>query len=93
MSNLNKTKDISFFHTAYRLRFLGDRSKNKLNKPHDRTNKYDFKTDLHFLETSSRPSKATLKVVKIDTFSQTILQVKREIDRKYLKKKFLDIES
>ena len=51
------------------LGFLDGRSKKILKIPRDRANIRDFKTDLHFAETSSRPSKATLKVVKIATFT------------------------
>jgi hypothetical protein len=39
----------------------------------------ELKTGLHFAETSSRPIKATLKVVKIDIFSKKNLQEEREI--------------
>ena len=34
----------------------------------DRAHQADLRTDLHFAETSSRPTKATLKNVKIDIF-------------------------
>ena len=40
----------------------------------DRVDQAELRTDLHFEETSSRPMKATLKVVKIDIFRK-----KREI--------------
>ena len=36
----------------------------------DRVDQVELRTDLHFAETSSRPIKVTLKVVKIDIFSQ-----------------------
>ena len=64
----------------YLVGFLVGRSKKILNIPHDRANIRDFKTDLHFAETSSRPSKATLKVVKIATFTQQNLPEGREIE-------------
>ena len=46
----------------------------------------ELKTGLHFAETSSRPIKATLKVVKIDIFSQQSLPKERVTDKKYLTK-------
>ena len=50
------------------------------NIPRDRVNIPDFKTDLHFAETSSRPIKATLKGVKIDIFGQNNVPEERELD-------------
>ena len=49
------------------------RSKKILDIPRDRGY-------LHFAETSSRPSKATLKVVKIATFTLQNLPEEREIE-------------
>ena len=71
---------------------MDGRSKKILNIPRDRANIRDFKTDLHFAETSSRPSKATLKVVKIDVFSPKNLQDEREIDKEYFNKSFLKLK-
>ena len=50
----------------------------------DRGDKTELRTDLHFAETSSRPIKATLKVVKIDIFSQQKVQEEREREKKIL---------
>ena len=72
--------------------FLEGCSKNILKVPQDRTNYRDFKTDLYFAETSSRPCKAILKVVKIDIFSPKNLQDEREIDKKYFNKSFLKLK-
>ena len=55
----------------------------------DRVDQAELRTDLHFAETSSRPIKATLKVVKIDIFSQNNLQEDREIAKTYFNKSFL----
>jgi len=68
------------------------RSKKNLTTPHDRTNIPDFKTDLHFAETSSRPSKATIKVVKTDIFSPKYLQDERKMDKRYSNKSFLELK-
>ena len=57
--------------------------------PLDRACHAELRTDLHFAETSSRPIKATLKVVKIDIFSQNNLQEDREIAKTYFNKSFL----
>ena len=70
-------------------RVLGGSFQKILNTLHDRTKNRDFKTDLHFAESSSRPSKAMLKVVKIDIFSQENLQEEREMDQKYSNNSFL----
>ena len=43
----------------------------------------ELKNGLHFAETSSRPIKATLKVVKIDILSQQNLQEEKVIYKKY----------
>ena len=45
----------------------------------DRVGQDELKTGLYFAETSSRTIKATLKVVKIDIFSQKI--DKKKTDR------------
>ena len=46
----------------------------------NRVDDADLITDLHFAETSSRPIKATLKVMKIATFSLQNLPEGREIE-------------
>ena len=50
------------------------------NIPEDRVNVCDFKTGLHFPVTSSRPIKATLKGMKIATFTLPNLPEEREIE-------------
>ena len=52
----------------------------------------ELKTGLHFAETLSRPIKATLKVVKIDIFSQQSLPKERVRDKKYFNKSFLKLK-
>ena len=50
------------------------------NITHDRVKVRDFKTGLHFPVTSSRPIKATLKGMKIATFTLPNLLEEREIE-------------
>ena len=50
------------------------------NTPDDRVNVPDYKTGLHFAVTSSRPIKATLKGLKIATFTLQNLPEGREIE-------------
>ena len=58
----------------------------------DRVDQAELRTDLHFAENSSRPIKATLKVVKIDILSQQNLQEERVIYKKYCNKSFLKLK-
>ena len=46
--------------------------------PLDRVGQAELKNGLHFAETSSRPSKATVKAVKIANFTLQICQKKNE---------------
>ena len=55
------------------------------NVSHDRVNVHDFKTNLHFAVTSSRPIKATLKGLKIATFTLQNLPEGREIEYNAMK--------
>ena len=50
------------------------------NISHNRVNVRDFKTGLHFAVTSSRPIKATLKGLKIATFTLQNVPEEREIE-------------
>ena len=71
-TKIYKYEHISY-KTSWTLGFLVARSKKILDIPRDRGY-------LHFAETSSRPSKATLKVVKIATFTLQNLPEEREIE-------------
>ena len=51
----------------------------------DRLSHTNFKTDLHFAVTSSRPIKATLKGIKIATFTLPNLSEEREIEYNIIK--------
>ena len=76
----NLTPFYYFWVILWLLGFLDGRSKKILKIPRDRTNIRDFKTYLHFAETSSRPIKATLKVAKITTITLQNLPEKRVIE-------------
>ena len=60
--------------------------------PLDRVDQAELRTDLHFAKTSSMPIKATLKVVKIDIFSQQKLQEERKTDKKYFNNSLLNLD-
>ena len=55
------------------------------NIPDKRVNVLDYKTGLHFAVTSSRPIKATLKGIKIATFTLPNLSEEREIEYNIIK--------
>ena len=57
-----------------------------------RVGQVEVKTGLYFSQTSSRPIKATIKVVEIDIFSQQNLQKQGGIDKISSNKSFFKLK-
>ena len=71
---------------------MDGRSKKILSISRDSANIRYFKTDLYFSETSSRPSKATLKAMKIATFTFQNLPKEKMRNTKCSYKSFLKLK-